>query len=98
MLATRFTYIVLVLVVIFMNGWSLLDSWKILEVEPGFLQATLFLNVVIVPLCVWGAYRIGQMSEEEYRRKERLLLNKPEHEEKENDVEAPPKASFHIPS
>ena len=70
MLATRFTYLALVLVALIMNGWSLLTIWNVLSFGSGIVQSTLLLNLIIVPLCIWGAYRIGQLSEEKFRREE----------------------------
>ncbi len=71
MLATRFTYLTLVAFTLVLNGWSLLYHMGAVSIGSGILQSTLIFNVIIVPLCVWGAYRVGQISEEEYRVKER---------------------------
>jgi predicted permease len=71
MLASRITYTAIVSVVIVMNGWSLLQHVRAVGVMPALLPSTLVLNLILVPLSVWGAYKFGQMSEEEYRRKER---------------------------
>lgn len=70
MLASRFTYTAIVSVVLVTNGWSLLQHVGAVSPMLGLLPSTLVLNLILVPLSIWGAYKFGQMTEEEYRRKE----------------------------
>jgi hypothetical protein len=92
MLASRITYTAIVSTVVVMNGWSLLEHVGAVSAMPTLLPSTLVLNLILVPLSVWGPYKFGQMTEEEHRRKERetaalgaaaAVRGKPAREEKD---------------
>lgn len=69
MLASRFAFMVYFALVLLLNGWALLAHWRIM-LSYGLDNAIVFLfNILSAPIVVWAAYRIGELAEEEFRRK-----------------------------
>lgn len=71
MLATRFAYLIYFLIVFVLNGWGLLAHLGIAPPLGLSIAMILAFNLFSAPIAVWGAYRIGELAEEEYRRKQR---------------------------
>jgi hypothetical protein len=52
-----------------LNGWAILQVAGIIRGIDGMVSAALLFNLVLIPVLIPWAYRIGEMAEEEYRRK-----------------------------
>jgi hypothetical protein len=71
MLATRFAFLVYFLIVFVLNGGGLLAHLGVVPSLGLNMAVILACNLFSAPVAVWGAYRIGELAEEEYRRKQR---------------------------
>lgn len=71
MLATRVFFLVYFLIVFVMNGWGLLAQLGVVPMIGVSMAMIFAFNLLSAPVAVWGAYRMGELAEEEYRRKQR---------------------------
>lgn len=50
-----------------LNGWAVLQVLGALTMSTDIVAGVLLLNMLIVPVVMWSAYRTGQLTEETFR-------------------------------
>lgn len=70
MLATRMAFLVFNLVALVLNSAALVQFLGYYTFDQNLIPAVLVFDMVAFPVVSWGAYKIGEMAEEQYRKEE----------------------------
>jgi hypothetical protein len=65
----RFSYLIAIVLVWFINGYALLQHLAVVPEIDGFVAAALLLNILTAPVIMWAAYGFGRIAGERFRRK-----------------------------
>jgi hypothetical protein len=74
MLMTRFAYLCFTVLIFALNGVALWAVYRAAQPVDAIIPAALILNLVSWPLALIVAYRVGQVTGQEYFRKVRAKL------------------------
>ena len=69
MLPTRIVYLVVSIFNLAMNGLALLHTTNIYSTSGDIVPVALLFNIIFWPVALFGAYRMGGMTQEIYRSK-----------------------------
>jgi len=69
MQTTRFTYLAILGVNAALNGLALLQLFAFIDFLDWVVPAALLFNLIFIPVAIPWAYRVGELAEEEFRRK-----------------------------
>jgi hypothetical protein len=70
MRVTRLVYLLIATANVALNVLALLDHFGNYRISSGIVPAALFFNLLIVPVGIYAAYRLGEIAEEHFRRDE----------------------------
>ena len=68
MRVTRIVYWSIIVINLAVNVVSLLAVQNVLSGFSSIVPGVLLFNIIVLPIAIFGAYRIGGMAEEEYRK------------------------------
>ena len=70
MFPTRMAFLVFNLVALMLNGAALLQFLEQYTFDQNLIPTVLVFDIIAFPVVSWGAYKIGEMVEEQYRQDE----------------------------
>lgn len=68
MFATRMAFLMLNLVALMLNGAALMQHLGQYAIDHNLIPAVLVFDIIAFPVISWGAYKMGEMVEEQYRK------------------------------
>ena len=68
MFATRLAFLIFNLAALMLNGAALMQYLGHYTIDRNLIPAVLVFDIIAFPIISWGAYKIGEMVEEQYRK------------------------------
>ena len=72
MFPTRMAFLIFNLAALMLNGAALAQYLGQYTIDQNLIPAVLVFNIIAFPVVSWGAYKIGEIVEEQYRKDERI--------------------------